>query len=1012
MIMEKYLDNQKKIASDKASSKSFNGDKSLAKQKINTVLEPTRLLQQRLELVEDLWETVLRSECPADQAERLLRLKQLSDPITFEDPEEQSSSDAIVLLIREMDLAEAISAARAFSLYFQLVNILEQRIEEDSYLASISSTNEITTEKGVDPFAPPLASQTDPATFRQLFERLRNLNVPPAQLETLLQDMDIRLVFTAHPTEIVRHTVRHKQRRVASLLQQLQSDIATSVTEQEGLRLQLEEEIRLWWRTDELHQFKPTVLDEVDYALHYFQQVLFDAMPQLRRRINSALQSSYPDVQAPSQAFCNFGSWVGSDRDGNPSVTPEITWKTACYQRQLMLERYITAVQDLRDQLSISMQWSQVSPSLLESLEMDRLRFPEVYEERAARYRLEPYRLKLSYTLERLRLTKQRNQQLSEAGWDVSPDSKSQSPNFAPLEELHYGSVEEFRSELELIRNSLVVTELSCELLDTLLTQVHIFGFSLASLDIRQESTRHSDALDEVTKYLDLPKPYSEMDEADKKLWLMQELQTRRPLIPASVEWSKFTSATLSVFRMLHRLQKEFGSRICRTYVISMSHTESDLLEVLLLAKEAGLVDPSSSSADLLVVPLFETVEDLQGAPKVMESLFQSNIYRNLLPLAGEHLQPLQELMLGYSDSNKDSGFLSSNWEIHKAQIALQDLASRQGVSLRLFHGRGGSVGRGGGPAYQAILAQPSGTIQGRIKITEQGEVLASKYSLPELALYNLETVTTAVLQNSLVTNQLDATPTWNELMGRLAAKSREHYRALVHDNPDLVAFFQEVTPIEEISKLQISSRPARRKSGAKDLGSLRAIPWVFGWTQSRFLLPSWFGVGTALSAEVNDDPDQLNLLRRLHQRWPFFRMLISKVEMTLSKVDLELAHHYMTSLGSDEHSEAFIRIFETISIEYSLTKKLILDITANKRLLDADPALQLSVDLRNRTIVPLGFLQVALLRRLRDQNRQPPISEAPLSDGDMTRTYSRSELLRGALLTINGIAAGMRNTG
>ena len=1012
MIMEKYLDNQKKIASDKASSKSFNGDKSLAKQKINTVLEPTRLLQQRLELVEDLWETVLRSECPADQAERLLRLKQLSDPITFEDPEEQSSSDAIVLLIREMDLAEAISAARAFSLYFQLVNILEQRIEEDSYLASISSTNEITTEKGVDPFAPPLASQTDPATFRQLFERLRNLNVPPAQLETLLQDMDIRLVFTAHPTEIVRHTVRHKQRRVASLLQQLQSDIATSVTEQEGLRLQLEEEIRLWWRTDELHQFKPTVLDEVDYALHYFQQVLFDAMPQLRRRINSALQSSYPDVQAPSQAFCNFGSWVGSDRDGNPSVTPEITWKTACYQRQLMLERYITAVQDLRDQLSISMQWSQVSPPLLESLEMDRLRFPEVYEERAARYRLEPYRLKLSYTLERLRLTKQRNQQLSEAGWDASPDSKSQSPNFAPLEELHYGSVEEFRSELELIRNSLVVTELSCELLDTLLTQVHIFGFSLASLDIRQESTRHSDALDEVTKYLDLPKPYSEMDEADKKLWLMQELQTRRPLIPVSVEWSKFTSATLSVFRMLHRLQKEFGSRICRTYVISMSHTESDLLEVLLLAKEAGLVDPSSSSADLLVVPLFETVEDLQGAPKVMESLFQSNIYRNLLPLAGEHLQPLQELMLGYSDSNKDSGFLSSNWEIHKAQIALQDLASRQGVSLRLFHGRGGSVGRGGGPAYQAILAQPSGTIQGRIKITEQGEVLASKYSLPELALYNLETVTTAVLQNSLVTNQLDATPTWNELMGRLAAKSREHYRALVHDNPDLVAFFQEVTPIEEISKLQISSRPARRKSGAKDLGSLRAIPWVFGWTQSRFLLPSWFGVGTALSAEVNDDPDQLNLLRRLHQRWPFFRMLISKVEMTLSKVDLELAHHYMTSLGSDEHSEAFIRIFETISIEYSLTKKLILDITANKRLLDADPALQLSVDLRNRTIVPLGFLQVALLRRLRDQNRQPPISEAPLSDGDMTRTYSRSELLRGALLTINGIAAGMRNTG
>jgi phosphoenolpyruvate carboxylase len=367
--------------------------------------------------------------------------------------------------------------------------------------------------------------------------------------------------------------------------------------------------------------------------------------------------------------------------------------------------------------------------------------------------------------------------------------------------------------------------------------------------------------------------------------------------------------------------------------------------------------------------------------------------------------------MLGYSDSNKDSGFLSSNWEIHQAQIALQDLASRQGVALRLFHGRGGSVGRGGGPAYQAILAQPSGTLQGRIKITEQGEVLASKYSLPELALYNLETVSTAVVQNSLVTNQLDATPSWNELMTRLAARSRSHYRALVHDNPDLVAFFQQVTPIEEISKLQISSRPARRKSGAKDLSSLRAIPWVFGWTQSRFLLPSWFGVGTALAEEVASDAEQLDVLRRLHQRWPFFRMLISKVEMTLSKVDLELARHYVTSLGSDEHRDAFERIYATIAQEYALTHQLVLDITGQERLLDADPGLQLSVDLRNRTIVPLGFLQVALLRRLRDQNRQPPISESATSQGD-GRTYSRSELLRGALLTINGIAAGMRNTG
>ncbi|MCT4367258.1 MAG: phosphoenolpyruvate carboxylase, partial [Synechococcaceae cyanobacterium MAG-AL2] len=346
-----------------------------------------------------------------------------------------------------------------------------------------------------------------------------------------------------------------------------------------------------------------------------------------------------------------------------------------------------------------------------------------------------------------------------------------------------------------------------------------------------------------------------------------------------------------------------------------------------------------------------------------------------------------------------------------KAQISLQRLSCQYDVALRIFHGRGGSVGRGGGPAYQAILAQPSGTMNGRIKITEQGEVLASKYSLPELALYNLETMTTAVLQNSLVSTSLDDTPSWNELMARLGASSRLHYRKLVHDNPDLVAFFQQVTPIEEISKLQISSRPARRKSGAKDLSSLRAIPWVFGWTQSRFLLPSWFGVGAALQEELDSDPGQLELLRLLYQRWPFFRMLISKVEMTLSKVDLDLAHHYVEALGRPEHRVAFEQIFAEIAAEFTLTRDLVLQISGHGRLLDGDPALQLSVDLRNRTIIPLGFLQVALLRRLRDQNRQPPMSEAS-DDSPDSRTYSRSELLRGALLTINGIAAGMRNTG
>ena len=969
-------------------------------------------LDKNRALIEDLWESVLREECPYEQAERLIQLKELSYSTPVDEHTSKKFKNRIVDIVNSMDLAESISAARAFSLYFQLVNILEQRVEEDRYIQSFTNKNVHKSPDNLDPFAPALARQNAPVTFRELFYRLRKLNVPPGKLEELLQEMDIRLVFTAHPTEIVRHTIRHKQTRVANLLKKIQVENFLTIQEINSLKIQLKEEVRLWWRTDELHQFKPSVLDEVDYALHYFQQVLFNAMPQLRGRIASALTENYPDVQMPYESFCNFGSWVGSDRDGNPSVTPEITWRTACYQRKLMLERYINAISNLRDQLSVSMQWSQVSSSLLESLETDRVNFPEIYEARATRYRAEPYRLKLSYILEKLRLTQERNNLLAERGWKLVLEGQSDTRNLEQLEKLHYKSVQEFTYDLELIKNSLNSTDLSCQAVNTLLTQVHIFGFSLASLDIRQESTRHSDAIQELSNYLDLPFQYDQMSEEQKIEWLIEELDTKRPLIPSDVNWSKSTEETFCVFKMVKRLQEEFGSRICHSYVISMSHSASDLLEVLLLAKEMGLLDQNTSHSKLLVVPLFETVEDLKRAPEVMDKLFQLDLYRSLLPKVGESFKPLQELMLGYSDSNKDSGFLSSNWEIHRAQIALQNLSSKNNIVLRLFHGRGGSVGRGGGPAYQAILAQPSGTLKGRIKITEQGEVLASKYSLPELALYNLETVVTAVIQNSLVNNRLDATLEWNELMTRLAETSRLHYRKLVHENPDLLMFFQEVTPIEEISKLQISSRPARRKKGAKDLSSLRAIPWVFGWTQSRFLLPSWFGVGTALSEELKSDPQQIELLRVLHQRWPFFRMLISKVEMTLSKVDLEVAKYYVDTLGSPKNRDSFEVIFDVISKEYNLTKTLILEITAKNKLLESDRDLRSSVNLRNKTIIPLGFLQVSLLRRLRDQTRQPPISEALIDKDESKRAYSRSELLRGALLTINGIAAGMRNTG
>jgi phosphoenolpyruvate carboxylase len=997
-------------------------------------------LKHRLKVVEELWESVLQQECGQTLVDLLKQLRHLCSP---EGQANTFVESEVLQVIERLDLNEAIRAARAFALYFQLINIVEQHYEQrdqlqyragvrDAAQSSHSSSTTITA-KGEDTtpasrLEADLLEKTlhDPdarrqlGTFHWLFPKLKSLNVPPQQIQNLLDQLDIQLVFTAHPTEIVRHTIRDKQRRIARILRQLdqveEQQVAQGIdidsVDGQQLREQLMEEIRLWWRTDELHQFKPTVLDEVDYALHYFQEVLFDVIPQLYQRFKQAMKTSFPTLKPPQTDFCRFGSWVGSDRDGNPSVTPQITWQTACYQRNLVLDKYINSVRKLIDLLSLSLHWSDVLPELLESLEQDQLQIPEVYDRLAIRYRQEPYRLKLSYIQQRLENTRDRSMKMYKGEY-IQPDQPEQLTTF-------YRSGDAFLAELELIQRSLQETGLTCRDLDNLICQVKIYGFHLANLDIRQESTRHSDTFNEIVEYLQiLPKPYTDLSEEERIRWLATELQTRRPLIPGELPFSNKANETIETFRMVRRLQEEFSPEICHTYIISMSHDASDLLEVLLLAKEAGLYDPATGVSTLRVVPLFETVEDLQKAPRVLASLFELPVYRKML--AGDHpsineplpngkqpwrLAPnLQEVMLGYSDSNKDSGFLSSNWEIHKAQQSLQQLAESYGVLLRIFHGRGGSVGRGGGPAYEAILAQPSRSLCGRIKITEQGEVLASKYSLPELALYNLEKVAAAVIQGSLLRTGFDDIQPWHEIMEELSARSRAHYRALIYEQPDFVDFFHEVTPIEEISQLQISSRPARR-GDKKDLGSLRAIPWVFSWTQSRFLLPAWYGMGTALRDFLQEHPEEhLKLLRYFYFKWPFFKVVVSKAEMTLSKVDLQIARHYVNELVKPEDKARFEPVYEQIANEYYLTREMILRVTGHKRLLDGDPDLQRSVQLRNGTIVPLGFLQVSLLKRLRQTKDEA-------TTGVVRSRYSKGELLRGALLTINGIAAGMRNTG
>ena len=1031
-------------------------------------------LRHRLRVIEDIWELVLKQECGQELLDLLKRLRELSSP---EGQVTEVIPVSLAKVIEKLDLNDAIRASRAFALYFQLINIVEQHYEQrDQQLSRrVTHTNDINNKylelpavtNSKDGYGSPLyqgpqnrqevlpqslspssnqsflfANNSDPVanllekswqesetpsqdqgTFHWLFPQLHQLNMPPQHIQRLLENLDIRLVFTAHPTEIVRHTIRDKQRRIAKVLQQLdQAELdfrqlgLTNSWEAQNCYQQLMEEIRLWWRTDELHQFKPNVLDEVDYALHYFQEVLFDAIPQLYRRLKQALNNSFPWLTPPVKNFCRFGSWVGSDRDGNPSVTPDVTWNTACYQRGIVLEKYNQSIGRLSNLLSLSLHWSEVSPELLDSLEQDRNQMPEVYDRLSLRYRQEPYRMKLAYMQRKLENALERNAHLkidldtTQFGTDhKNNDHKN---NDHKNNDQVYNSGAEFLAELILIKNSLGEGAkdhtLYCRELEDLISQVEIYGFYLASLDIRQESSRHSDTLNEIINYLQiLPCAYNEMPEAERVAWLISELKTRRPLIPGELPFSAMTKETVETLQMVRKLQQEFGVEVCQTYVISMSRDVSDVLEVLLLAKEAGLYDPATGISNLLVVPLFETVEDLKRAPQIMRSLFELPLYRASLGggYGREQEFSLQEVMLGYSDSNKDSGFLSSNWEIHKAQKSLQRIAQEYGIALRIFHGRGGSVGRGGGPAYEAILAQPGRSIDGRIKITEQGEVLASKYSLPELALYHLETVTTAVIEASLLGSGFDDIQPWNETMEELSGRSRHHYRSLIYERPELVEFFHQVTPIEEISQLQISSRPARR-GGKKDLASLRAIPWVFSWTQSRFLLPSWYGIGTALQEFIHEEPEEnLKLLSYFYLKWPFFKMAISKVEMTLAKVDLEIAHHYVRELSHPENLEKFEELYQQISEEFYLTCEIVYAVTGHKKLLDGDLTLQRSVQLRNGTIVPLGFIQVSLLKRLRQQRDQA-------AAGVIQSRYSKGELLRGALLTINGIAAGMRNTG
>ncbi len=896
-------------------------------------------------------------------------------------------------LLQRLSLDETIGVIRAFSVYFQLVNIAEQH-------------HRIRRKRFYELHTP---DQPQRGSLAETLRRLRRESADAKELQQVIDRLEIAPVMTAHPTEAARRTLLEKHRRIADLLAAFDAENLASRQRAE-LQARLATEVESVWQTDEVRHTQPTVRDEVNYGLYYFDATLFDAAPALLEELERRLEENFPGVELRDGAApLRFGSWIGGDRDGNPNVTPEITWETLRLQQRLALRKYRDAVADLGRRLSESSRFAPATDELRESLKDDANRLPATAKDVVTRNAEEPYRQKLSYIHARIENTLHRNRDLESAlrlteqhtlisirpGLPIVAALTRSGADMANV----YRDGAALREDLRLVRDSLRAgqADYAASAVDRLMRQVATFDLHLATLDLRQHSERHTAALSEITRGLGL-RDYARMSEDERVEWLTQELTTPRPLTGADARYSAKTTETLNVFRVARRALDEISPSVIRTYVVSMTREVSDLLAVLALAKEAGLLPGGDDPAPRISVsPLFETVEDLRRAPEVMRRLFEHAVYQRFLAAQGN----LQEVMIGYSDSSKDGGILTSSWELYKAQERLWEVARSRGVELRLFHGRGGTVGRGGGPSHEAILAQPPETVACRIKITEQGEVVSSKYSLPEIAQRSLELTTAAVIAASLpqAAQSADKLSRWQEVMEEISAEAFAAYRRLVRETPGFYDYFVQATPVEELQHLRIGSRPAKRKSGSKSLDDLRAIPWVFGWTQSRHLLPGWLAVGTALENFVNQRPrENLRLLGEMYAEWPFFHSTISNIEMTLAKADFQIARQYASRTLDRRLGQ---RIFRMLEEEYERACRVTLQITGERRLLDQSPVLQRSIAVRNPYVDPLSYLQVELLARRREKAGRTGPSNA-----------DQEKLLYATLLTINGIAAGMRNTG
>ena len=837
-------------------------------------------------------------------------------------------------LFDDTDVAHAILLVRAFTVYFHLANVAEQvhRIED------------------LNSGSPNFANQ-----FEETVQVLTDSGIAPQEISQLVARAELRPVFTAHPTEASRRAILDKLAMVSRLIEQ-RGESRRTEADRRRIDRRIEELVEAIWQTDELRHVRPEPLDEARAVLYYLDLTVREAVPELLDEMQAALRSigqALPTDRAPIR----FGSWVGGDRDGNPNVSPATTDLVLSLQRRRALEILVDEVGALGHELSVSTRVHGVSDELQEAVDADR---PTLKDVQGRVDWSEPYRIRCEAIRRRL---------VASADGDASRRG--------------YRTPAHLDADLEVIERSL--RENSGDLLaDGILSRVRrilqVVGFHFATLDIREHSDRHHEAL--ATLFAATNLDYAGTSGADRADLLATELASRRPLAPPS---TPDDAGALALFRTLRTIMDRDGDDVIESYIISMTQGVEDVLAPVVLAREVGLVDLAHDTARLGFVPLFETIDDLRSIGPTLRSLFAVEPYRQIVDLRGG----TQEVMVGYSDSNKDGGITTSQWEIHKALRVIRDVSTETGIPIRVFHGRGGTIGRGGGPPHASILSQPNGVLDGEVKFTEQGEVIADKYGHPEIARRNLDLAFTAVLEASLAhkspRHDEDTITRWYSIMDGMANDAYAAYRRFV-ETPGLVEYFTTSTPVEELGEMNIGSRPARRRGATAGIADLRAIPWVFGWTQSRQIIPGWFGAGSGLGAcRAAGHGDEM---RRMFENWHFFRTFISNVEMTLTKTDLTIARHYVERLVDP----SLHHLFATVVDEYHRTVDEIRAITGES-LLAEKPMLRRTLAVRDAYLDPINVLQVEMLHR----SRAGEVSE---------------ELQRGLLLTINGIAAGMRNTG